>query len=154
MSRWDRRPRRAPSAGFGRGTPVPLPQTSPLVSVAEDGSSVSDSYGERLNSREREEARGGGLQGGVGLLGPGEEVSWGAVEGDGSRVHGDYPVGRGQAALQAVFGQKDRDPPLLVEAAEEPDELVARYRVELGGWLVEEDELGASDQGCRERYPL
>ena len=97
--------------------------------------------------RGRRGAPPGWSRAGSAVVGPGEEVAGGAVEGDGARVHGDDAVGRGQAALQAVFGEQDRDAPLLVEAAQEPDQLVAGDRVELGGGLVEKDQARAGDQG-------
>ena len=64
------------------------------------------------------------------------------------------PIGRGEAALQAVLGEQDRDPPLLVEPAQQPDQLVAGDRVELGGRLVEQDQARAGDQRRGERDPL
>ena len=103
---------------------------------------------------EGEDAGGGGLQGGVVRLSPGEEVARGAVEACGASLHCDHAVGGGEAALEAVFGQQDRDAPLLVQAAQQPDQLVAGHRVELGGGLVEEDELGAGHQGRGEGYAL
>src|SRR5207342_676124 len=102
---------------------------------------------QRLDAAEREEACGGGLQGGVRPLRPGEERARRAVESDAAGVHGDDAVGGGEAALEAVLGEQDRHAPLLVEAAQQPDQLVAGDRVELGGRLVEEDELRAGDEG-------
>ncbi len=65
-------------------------------------------------------------------------------------VHRDHPVAGREAALEAVFGEQHRHPPLLVEAAQQPDQLVAGDRVELGGRLVEQDQAGTGDQGRRE----
>ena len=53
-----------------------------------------------------------------------------------------------------MFGEQNRHPPLLVEAAQEPDQLVAGDRVELGGGLVEEHQLGPGDQRRGERDAL
>src|SRR3712207_8430990 len=52
----------------------------------------------------------------------------------------DHTVGVREAALEAVLGQEDRRPPLLVQTPQEPDELVARDRVELRGRLVEQQQ--------------
>ena len=46
-----------------------------------------------------------------------------------------------------MVGEQDRRVPLLVEPAQERQELVARHRVELGGRLVEHGERGATPQG-------
>jgi len=44
--------------------------------------------------------------------------------------------------------------PLLVEAAKEPDQLVPSHRVQLGSWLVEEDQARTGDEGSSEGDPL
>ncbi len=115
---------------------------------------MADSDGQRVDAGEGEEARGRGLQGRVGVAGPGEEVRGGAIEGDRPLLHRHYPVRCGQATLQTVFGQQDRDPPLLVQSAQKPDQLIAGDRVELGGGLVEEDQTGASNKGGGECHAL
>ena len=51
--------------------------------------------------------------------------------------HRDHAVRRRQAALQPVLGHHHRGAPVLVQAPELPDELVARHGVELRGGLVE-----------------
>ncbi len=68
--------------------------------------------------------------------------------------HRDHAIGGGKAALEAMLGEQDGDPPLLVEAAQQPDQLVAGDRVKLGGGLVEEDEAGPGDKGGGERDAL
>ena len=69
-------------------------------------------------------------------------------------VEGDHAVGGGQAALEAVLGEQHRRPPLLVEAAQQPDQLVARDRVELRGRLVEQHQLRAPDERGGQRDAL
>ena len=61
----------------------------------------------------------------------------------------DHAVGRGQAALEAVLGQDDRRAPFLVEPPQQPDELVAGDRVELGGRLVEQHQPRAARRAPR-----
>ena len=69
-------------------------------------------------------------------LGLAEELAGRGVARQLTAVEGEDAVGGGEAALEAVLGEQDRYPPLLVQAAEEPDQLVAGYGVELGGWLI------------------
>src|SRR5207344_3631887 len=66
-------------------------------------SGVANPDRQRLDAAEREEACGGGLQGGVRPLRPGEERARRAVESDAAGVHGDDAVGGGEAALEAVL---------------------------------------------------
>ena len=66
----------------------------------------------------------------------------------------EHPVGRLEAAFEAVLDQHDRRPPLLVESPQERDQLVGRDRVELRGRLVEEDHLRPAGQRRREGDPL
>ena len=72
----------------------------------------------------------------------------------GAGVHRDHPVGGGQAALETVLGEQHRHPPLLVEPAQQPDQLVAGDRVELRGRLVEQDQRRPGDQGRGQGDPL
>jgi hypothetical protein len=53
-----------------------------------------------------------------------------------------------------VLGQEDRGAPFLVEPAQEPDELVARHGIELGGGLVEHDQGRATGERGRQRDAL
>ena len=53
-----------------------------------------------------------------------------------------------------MLGEEDRHPPLLVEAAQQPDQLVTGDGIELGGRLVEEDQARAGDERRGERHPL
>jgi len=114
----------------------------------------SDAYGQGFDAEEGEEACGWGLEGCVGALCPGEEAPGVTIEGDRTRAHGNDSIRRGEAALEAVLGEEDGYSPLLIQATKQPDQLVAGYGVELGGWLVEEDEAWASDEGCREGHTL
>jgi hypothetical protein len=59
-----------------------------------------------------------------------------------------------EAALEAVLGEHDGGPPLLVEPPQQPDELVAGDRVELRGRLVEEHEPRAAGERGAERDAL
>ncbi len=85
---------------------------------------------------------------------PLEKLARGAVEGDRARVHRDHAIGGGEAALEPVFGEQDRHPPLLVQPPQQPDQLVAGDGVELGGGLVEQDEPGPGDERGGEGDPL
>jgi hypothetical protein len=53
-----------------------------------------------------------------------------------------------------MLGEHDRRVGVLVDAAQEPDELVAGDRIELGGRLVEDDDPRAPGQSGAERHPL
>ena len=66
----------------------------------------------------------------------------------------DHPVGGGQAALQPVLGEQDRGPPLLVEPAQDAEQLVARDRVQLRGRLVEQQQPRPPRQRGGERDAL
>src|SRR5207253_5101491 len=94
-----------------------------------------------------EEACGRGLQGRIEVASPSEELGGNPVEGDVACIHRDDAVRCGEAALETVFGEEHSHAPLLVEAAQQPDQLVAGDGVELGGGLVEEDQTRPGDQG-------
>ena len=55
----------------------------------------------------------------------------------------------GQAALEPVLGEHDRGPPLLVEAPQDAEQLVAGDRVELGGRLVEQQQRAGARRAPR-----
>ncbi len=95
------------------GGPAPL---DPALTGGEGFAGGSDADGQGLDADQGEEAGCGGLQGRVGVLGPGEEAPGIAIKSDGTGVHRDDPIGRGEAALEAVLGQEDGYPPLLIEA--------------------------------------
>ena len=59
-----------------------------------------------------------------------------------------------QAALEPVLGDHDRRVEVLVEPAQQPDQLVAGDRVELRGRLVEHDQLRPAGQRRPERHAL
>ena len=69
-------------------------------------------------------------------------------------MQGDHAIGGGQAALQAMLRQQDRGIPLLVEAAQEPDQLIPGDGIQLGGGLVEQQHGGAPREGGAERDAL
>ncbi len=96
-----------------------------------------------------EEARARGLQSRGPLGRPLEEGARRRVARHGAALEHDDAVGVGQAALEPVLGEHDGRAPLLVEAPQEPDELVAGHGVELGGRLVEQEQARAA----RERRP-
>ncbi len=95
-----------------------------------------------------------GLQRGLVLGGPFEKAPRVAVAHDRAAGHRDHPVGRRQAALQAMLDQQYRRVGLLVEPAQLPDQLVARHGVQLRGRLVEQDQRRARDERGGERDPL
>ena len=66
----------------------------------------------------------------------------------------DHAVGGGQAALEPVLGEHDRGPPLLVDAAQDAEQLVAGDGVELGGRLVEQQQPRPPGQRRAERDAL
>ena len=76
------------------------------------------------------------------------------VEGNASIRNRHHPVRRRQAALEPVLGDDDGRPPLGVQAAQQPDQLVAGDGVELRGRLVEQDHRRPRDQRRRQRDPL
>jgi hypothetical protein len=53
-----------------------------------------------------------------------------------------------------VLGEENGYPPLLVEAAQEPDQLVPCHRVQLRRGLIQEDEAGPGDEGGSEGNAL
>ena len=109
---------------------------------------------QRLETGKREEPGGGRLQRRVRRLGPAEELGRSAVEADPAALHRHHPVGGGKAALEPVFGQQHRHPPLLVQPPQQPDQLVAGDRVELRGRLVEQHQPRSRDQRRRQGNPL
>ncbi len=105
-------------------------------------------------TRQREQLRARGLQRGGARRGPLQERARVAVVGDAPAVQRDHPIGGTQAALQAVLGEQDRRLPLLVEAAQQPDQLVAGDGVELRGRLVEQQHPRAARERGAERDAL
>ena len=69
-------------------------------------------------------------------------------------VERDHAVGGGEAALEAVLGEHDRGAPLLVDAPQHAEQLVAGDRVELGGRLVEQQQPRPGGQRRAERHAL
>ena len=53
-----------------------------------------------------------------------------------------------------MLGKQDRRLPLLIEPAEQADQLVTGDRVELRSGLVEQHELGSACERCRQRDAL
>ena len=102
----------------------------------------------------REHARAGGLQSGLVLGRPRQEAARIAVADDLPARHRDHAVGGRQAALEALLDQHDGGVALLVEPAQQPDQLVAGDRVQLGGGLVQQHQLGPGGERARERHPL
>ena len=85
---------------------------------------------------------------------PVEELRRRGVEHDPAALHREHAVGRREAALEPVLGQQHRRPPLLVQPAQQPDELVARDRVELRGGLVQHEQRRLAGDRRRQRDPL
>ena len=85
---------------------------------------------------------------------PVEEPARRGVADDGAAVERDHAVGGAQAALEPVLGEQDRRPPLLVEPAQQREQLVAGDRVELRGRLVEHEQPRAPGERGAERDAL
>ena len=84
-----------------------------------------------------------GREGGVARAAPSSRNSRGGPsKRDRAAVHRHHPVGRREAALEPVLAEQDGDAPVLVQPAQQRDQLVARDRVELGGRLVEQHQRG------------
>ena len=105
--------------------------------------------GQREEARRRRGQRGRGLR-----RRPLEELARGRVARHRAVDHRDHAVRRRQAALQAVLGDHDRGAPVLVQAAQLPDELVSGDRVELGGRLVEHEQRRVVHHRRRDRHAL
>ena len=97
-----------------------------------------------------EQPRARRLQPGRRLL---EEAARVGVADDRAVVQRDHAVGGGQAALEPVLGEHG-GPPLLVDAAQDAEQLVAGHRVELGGRLVEQQQPRAPRERGPERHAL
>ena len=130
-----------PCGAGRRGLSVP-----PLGS--EHAARLFDRDGRPLQPGQREQSRG---RGGVGAGQPGARR---LVGHEPAVAQLDHPVGGGQAALQAVLGEQDRGPPLLVEPAQDAEQLVARDRVQLRGRLVEQQQPRPPRQRGGERDAL
>ena len=103
---------------------------------------------------QREQLGGGRLQRRRARGGPGEERRGIAVAGDAPVLERDHAVDRRQAALEAVLGEHDRRLPLLVEPAQQPDQLVAGNGVQLRGRLVEQHQPRPAGERRAERDAL
>jgi len=73
---------------------------------------------------------------------------------EGAPLEGDHAIRGAEAPFEPVLGDHDGRPPLLVEAPQQPDKLVARHRVELRGGLVEQHQPRAAGQRGGERHAL
>ena len=92
---------------------------------------------------------------GARVAGPLQERRRVAVAGDAARASSAITrSARAEAALEAVLGEHDRRLPLLVEPAQQPDQLVAGDRVELRGRLVEQHDPRAPGERRAERDAL
>ena len=151
---------RLPSRDRARGErdspPKPFPGWGTVVAAPplERPPRVADADRQRLDPGEGEEPRRRRRQRRVGAPGPVEELARRTVEADPPRLDRDHPVGCRQAALQPVFGEQHRHPPLLVQPPQQPDQLVAGDRVELRGRLVEQHQPRPRHQRRRQRHPL
>ena len=103
---------------------------------------------------EREHPGGRGGQHGHRRGGPVEVLARRRVAGHPAVHQRDHAVGGGQAALEPVLGHHHRGAPVLVEAPQQPDQLVAGHGVELRGGLVEQQQLGAVDHRGGDRHAL
>ena len=89
-----------------------------------------------------------------GIRGPRQEPRRARVADDPPRGHRDHAIGGGQAALEAVLGEQDRDVEVLVAPAQKAHQLVAGDRVELRGRLVEHEQRRPSRERGAQRDPL
>ena len=139
--------RRGPArAARGRGSAVGRRPARP-----QRGAGVLDRDRRRGQAGEAEEAGARGLERVGRLL---EEAARVGVDRDGAALERDHAVGGGEAALEAVLGEHDRGAPLLVDAPQDAEQLVARHGVELGGRLVEQQQPRAAGQRRAERDAL
>ena len=88
------------------------------------------------------------------MMGPLEERARCSVGADLAPHERDHAVSRTQAAFESMLGEQNRRPPLLVEPAQQTEQLVAGDRVELRGRLVEHEQTRAPGEGGAERDPL
>ncbi len=77
-----------------------------------------------------------------------------AVACDATAIERDHAVGAGQAALETMLGEHDRRLPLLVEPAQQADQLVAGDRVQLRGRLVQQHDARSARERCAQRHAL
>ena len=113
-----------------------------------------DAARRRAQAGAREEPRARRRERGRALGRPFEEAARRGVAGERARLEREHAVGGAEAALEAVLDEHDRRPPLLVEAPQQPDELVAGDRVELRGRLVEQHEPRPAGERRAERDAL
>ena len=85
---------------------------------------------------------------------PLEKAARRGVADDRAPIECDHAIRRAQAAFEAVLGEQDRRPPLLVEPAQQREQLVAGDRVELRGRLVEREQPRAPGECGAERDTL
>ena len=95
-----------------------------------------------------------GLEGGGHAARPLQELGGRRVADDAATGEGDDAVGRAQAALEAMLGEHDGRIGVLVDPAQQPDELVPGDRVQLRGRLVEHDHPRAPRQRRAEGHAL
>jgi hypothetical protein len=122
--------------------------------LAQRGARLFDAGWRRRQPGQAEHACGRRLEGGLGAARPGEEPAGRRVAGDRAVAHHDDAIRRGQAPLEAVLGQDDRRPPLLVQPPQEPDQLVAGDRIQLRGRLVQQHQPGSARQRRAQRDAL
>ena len=145
-ARGARRRRRGASAACAGSGSRPCARSVARASLTPLGGGRSPA---RANSRAA-----GVSSAGLVLGGPLEHRARRRVAGDRAVAQRDHAVGVRQAALEPVLGEHDRRAPLLVEPAQQPDQLVAGDRVELRGRLVEQHERRAPGERGAERDAL
>ena len=110
--------------------------------------------GERAQPGLREQPRGRRGQSGRRLSGPGQKLPRAGVAGDPGLLQRDHSARGREAALQAVLGDHHGGAPVLVQAPEQPHQLVARHRVELRGGLVQQQQRGTPHHRRGDGHPL
>ena len=124
------------------------------TAIAQRGTRLAHADRQWAQVGEREQLRAGRLQRRGLARGPGQERGGVAIVGDATAAQGNHTIGRRQAALQAMLGQQDRRLPLLVQAAQQSDQLIAGHGVELRGRLIQEDHRRAARERRTERHAL
>ena len=124
------------------------------AAALEGRASLLDRHRQGIQSGQREQLRGRRGQGWYGGGGPGEELAGRRIAGHAPLHHRDDAVGGGQAALEPMLGDHHGRAPVLVEPAQQPDELIARHGVQLRGGLVEEEQARPVHHGGGDRHPL
>ena len=163
-SRTRRRAARAPARGgrrgaagaaAGRGRAARAPAAPGRRPLAQPGARLLDRRGALGQPGQREQPRGRGGQHGHRTRRPRRGARAAARRRRSApSTSATTRSAAGQAALQAVLGDHHGRAPVLVQAPQQPDQLVAGHRVELRGRLVEQQQRRAVDHRGGDRHAL